>query len=510
MIAITQALSLEGLNGFLIDVEADVGNGVPAFNLLGLPDASLSEARDRVRSAIINSQAQWPNKRITLALSPASLPKRGSAFDCAIALALLAAAEEISLERLNGSVILGELTLDGRIKAVAGILPALRAAAHHGISRAIIPSQNFHEGSLVSSMEISHFSHLRELIGWCKGNELAEPIHRIAYGESDEIEKVNSTLDFSDISGQESAKEALEIGAVGGHHIAMVGPPGVGKSMLAERIPTILPELNERDSLEVTSLHSIAGKISSESRWPLIAVPPFVAPHHTITRAGLIGGGSAVISPGACSLAHRGILFLDEAPELARTVIESLREPMELGEITLTRLGRSATFPAHFTLVLASNPCPCGWAIGKGKRCTCTPLASRRYRERLSGPILDRIDLRIELEPLSQADLLRTGESSDRIRERVARARARAVTRFRDMPWSINSEIPAVALRHQFAPEPKALGVLYQALDNEEITVRALHRIQRVAWSIADLREEPSPSRSTIDRALDLHLRERL
>lgn len=510
MIAITQAISLEGLNGFLIDVEADVGNGVPAFNLLGLPDAALSEARDRVRSAIINSQAQWPNKRVTLALSPASLPKRGSAFDCAIALALLAAAEELSLERLKGSVILGELTLDGRIKAVAGILPALRAAAHHGITRAIIPSQNFHEGSLVSSMEISHFSHLRELIGWCKGNELTDQIHRVVPGDSEEIQKVSSTLDFSDISGQESAKEALEIGAVGGHHIAMVGPPGVGKSMLAERIPTILPELNERDSLEVTSLHSIAGKISSESRWPLIAVPPFIAPHHTITRAGLIGGGSTVISPGACSLAHRGILFLDEAPELARTVIESLREPMELGEITLTRLGRSATFPARFTLVLASNPCPCGWAIGKGKRCTCPPLASRRYRERLSGPILDRIDLRIELEPLSQADLLRIGESSVQIGERVARARARAVTRFRDMPWSINSEIPAAALRQQFAPTPKALGALYQALDNEEITVRALHRIQRVAWSIADLREEPSPSRSTMDRALDLHLRERL
>lgn len=508
MIAITQAISLVGLTGHLIDVEADVGNGVPAFNLLGLPDAALSEARDRVRSAIINSQAQWPNKRITLALSPAALPKRGSAFDCAIALALMAAAEELPLERLMNSVVLGELTLDGRIKGVPGILPALRAASLHGITQAIIPSENFQEGSLVSGLQISHFGHLRELISWCRGNEVLidAPTHEEIHSTSSQL----ATPDFSDISGQESAKEALEIGAVGGHHIAMVGPPGVGKSMLAERIPTILPSLKEDDSLEVTSLHSIAGKISAKNRAPLITTPPFVAPHHTITRAGLIGGGSSVISPGACSLAHRGVLFLDEAPELARSVIESLREPMELGEITLTRLGGSATFPARFTLVLAANPCPCGWAIGRGKKCTCSPLAHRRYRERLSGPILDRIDLRIELEPLSQADLLRTGTRSKDIAERVARARARAANRFKNRPWSINSEIPASALRREFAPEPKALAALYHALDNEEITVRALHRIQRVAWSIADLREEPSPSRAAIDRALTLHLREKL
>ncbi len=508
MIAITQAISLVGLTGYLIDVEADVGPGVPAFNLLGLPDAALSEARDRVRSALINSQVQWPNKRITLALSPAALPKRGSAFDCAIALSLMAAAEELPIERLADSVILGELTLDGRIKGVPGILPALRAATLHGITQAIIPTENFQEGALVSGLEITHFSHLRELISWCKGNEVI--VDAPSHEEFHSTFSPTSTPDFSDISGQESAKEALEIGAVGGHHIAMVGPPGVGKSMLAERIPSIMPLLSEEDSLEVTSLHSIAGKISSKNRAPLIATPPFVAPHHTITRAGLIGGGSSVISPGACSLAHRGVLFLDEAPELSRSVIESLREPMELGEITLTRLGRSATFPARFTLVLAANPCPCGWAIGRGKKCTCSPLASRRYRERLSGPILDRIDLRIELEPLSQADLLRTGVCSREIAERVTRARARAAARFTNQPWSINSEIPASALRSEFAPEPKALAPLYQALDNEEITVRALHRIQRVAWSIADLNEEPTPSRAAINRALTLHLREKL
>lgn len=508
MIAITQAISLVGLNGHLIDVEADVGSGVPAFNLLGLPDAALSEARDRVRSAIINSNLSWPNQRITLALSPAALPKRGSSFDCAIALSLLAAAGQVPLERLTESVVLGELTLDGRIKSVPGILPALRAASLHGITRAIIPSENFQEGSLVTGLQITHFGHLRELISWCRGNEVI--------ADAPTSEEIHSQLlhrsipDFSDISGQESAKEALEIGAVGGHHIAMVGPPGVGKSMLAERIPSILPPLNEQDCLDVTSVHSIAGKISPKNHAPLITIPPFIAPHHTITRAALIGGGASEISPGACSLAHRGVLFLDEAPELSRPVIESLREPMELGEITITRLGRSATFPARFTLVLAANPCPCGWAIGRGKKCTCSPLAHRRYRERLSGPILDRIDLRIELEPLSQADLLRTGARSSEIAERVLKARARATARFKNLPWSINSEIPASALRREFAPEPKALTALYHALDNEEITVRALHRIQRVAWSIADLREEPSPSRRTIDHALTLHQREKL
>jgi magnesium chelatase family protein len=506
MIAITKALSLVGLTGHLIDIEADIGNGVPAFNLLGLPDAALSEARDRVRSALINSDAIWPNKRITLALSPAALPKRGSAFDCAIALALLAASEELPLERIAGAVILGELTLDGRIKSVPGILPSLRAALAQGTTRAIIPTENFQEGALVAGIELFHFSHLRQLISWCKGAE---------YESSDDYIRANDAHqsplgDFLDIAGQESAKEAIEIGAVGGHHIAMVGPPGVGKSMLAERIPSILPELDHQDALEVTSLHSIAGKISPNNLAPLISIPPFIAPHHTITRAGLIGGGSAVISPGACSLAHRGILFLDEAPEVSRPVIESLREPMELGEITLTRLGRSATFPARFTLVLASNPCPCGWSIGKAKKCTCSPLARRKYRERLSGPILDRIDLRIELEPLSQADLLRTGESSSEIAQRVRQARARAALRFRGCPWKINSDIPASALRRDFAPERKALTLLYRALDSEEITVRGLHRVQRVAWSIADLRGEDIPTLASTERALALHLRERL
>ena len=501
MLAITRSISLVGLTGHLIDIEADIGNGVPGFTLLGLPDAALSEARDRVRSAISNSSAQWPNKRITLALSPAALPKRGSSFDCAIAIALLAAAQEITLGRIDGAVVLGELTLDGRIKSVPGILPALRAAALHGIERAIIPSENFEEGSLIPGINLIHFDHLRQLITWVKGGEyLPSELTR-----SDLCSSENTHLDFSDIAGQERAKEALEIGAVGGHHIAMVGPPGVGKSMLAARIPSILPRLTERDALDVTSLHSIAGKISPLNGSPLITSAPFVAPHHTISRAGLIGGGSATISPGACSLAHRGILFLDEAPEISRPVIESLREPMESGEVTLTRLGRSATFPARFTLVLASNPCPCGWAIGKAKRCTCSSLASRRYR-----PILDRVDLRIELEPLSQGDLARRSEPSSDIAVRVASARERSKERFSAHPWSINSEIPAAALRSEFAPEPRALSVLYRALDAEEITVRGLHRIQRVAWSIADLHNEPSPSRTSIDRALALHLRERL
>jgi magnesium chelatase family protein len=506
MLAITQSISLVGLTGHLIDIEADIGNGVPGFTLLGLPDASLSEARDRVRSAITNSSAQWPNKRITLALSPAALPKRGSSFDCAIAIALLAAAEEITLGRVDGAVVLGELTLDGRIKSVPGILPALRAAAINGIKRAIIPTENFEEGSLIPGITLIHFDQLRQLIFWIKGGEyVPSELNRL-----DPTAAAHAPIDFSDIAGQERAKEALEIGAVGGHHIAMVGPPGVGKSMLAARIPSILPRLNERDALDVTSLHSIAGKISPQTSSPLITTPPFIAPHHTISRAGLIGGGSSIISPGACSLAHRGILFLDEAPEISRPVIESLREPMESGQVTLTRLGRSATFPARFTLVLASNPCPCGWAIGKAKRCTCSSLASRRYRERLSGPILDRIDLRIELEPLSQGDLARRSELSSDIALRVARARERSEERFGAYPWSINSEIPAAALRSEFAPETRALGVLYRALDAEEITVRGLHRIQRVAWSIADLNDEPTPSRSSIDRALALHLRERL
>ena len=506
MLAISKSISLVGVSGHLIDVEADIGNGVPGFTLLGLPDASLSEAKDRVRSAIINSAETWPNKRITLALSPAALPKRGSSFDVAISLSLLAAAEELTLERVENAVLLGELTLDGRIKSVPGILPALRAARDCGITQAVIPSENFHEGELVSNIDLFHFAHLRDLVLWLRSGEYLSVTPEQQVEAAEQVRE----LDFSDIAGQESAKGAIEIAAIGGHHVAMVGPPGVGKSMVAERIPTILPLLTDTQSLEVTALHSIAGKISATSSRPLITRPPFIAPHHTVTRAGLIGGGSAAISPGACSLAHRGVLFLDEAPEISRPVLESLREPMESGEVTLTRLGRSATFPSRFTLILAANPCPCGWAIGKAKRCICSSLARRRYREKLSGPILDRIDVRIELEPLSQADLLRKGESSAVIASRVAQARARSAKRFTKVPWSTNSEIPAAALRGEFALQPRALSSVYRALDAEEITVRGLHRIQRVAWSIADLREEETPSRESVDQALSLHVSERL
>ena len=500
-LAIAKCISLIGLNGSVIDVEADIGIGLPGFTLLGLPDAALSESRDRVRAALINSGETWPNKRVTISLSPAWLPKRGSGFDLAIAAALLAASDAAPMDRLNNVIILGELTLEGKIKGILGILPALMAAKKAGFEKAIVPLVNAQEAGLVSGLEILAMSSLKECALWIRTGETLTHSFTENY-----VEKIGSEeLDLSEVGGQLQARKALEISAIGGHHLLMIGPPGAGKTMLAARLPSILPPLDREGALEVTALHSLAGKVSHDS--PLITQPPFVAPHHSATRAALVGGGGVNIKPGACSLAHNGVLFLDEAPEMSSGVLDALRQPLESGSITISRSGASANFPSRFTLVLAANPCPCGRFTGTGRNCSCTPQSVRRYLNKLSGPLLDRIDLQVEVGATGRAGLSQIGESSEVVRARVMNARSIAAIRFSNYYWKSNSLIPAKYLRTEFAPESAGVLFLNRALDRELITARAFHRIIRVGWSIADLHQHPIPTLSDIEEATKLHER---
>ena len=561
-VARTHSIALVGVEGYPVEIETDIANGLPCLLLVGLPDTALREARDRIRAAIINSHERWPQRRVTVGLSPASLPKRGSGFDLGIALSILAAAGAIPGAAIDGVAFFGELGLDGRLRPVRGVLPAMAAAAGAGFAKVVVAQANAAEAALVPGLRVVGAPTLAGLLAWLRGEPprrgeevacavpgqppgpapdqppglspgpapgqppgpalglspgpAAEPALGGAPGPGGEVpaRRPASTArppcprpDLSEVLGQPAARRAAEICAAGGHHLSLLGPPGAGKTMLAERLPTVMPALDRTAALEVSSIHSVAGTLPAGS--PLMTEPPFCAPHHTATKAAIVGGGSGILHPGAASLAHRGFLFLDEAPEFARDVLDALRQPLESGEVVVARSGLTARFPARFTLVLAANPCPCAKGAATGAACSCTPATRRRYLSRLSGPLLDRVDVKVELLPVGRAELLNDRhftESSPVVAARVAAARERAAARLKDTPWRLNAEIPGSELRRAFPPSPGSLAPLERAMDLGQISARGVDRVIRVAWTLADLAGIARPTIGETSYALGLWL----
>ena len=492
-------VGLVGVTGHLVEVEADLAPGLPTVLLSGLPDTVLSEARDRVRAAIVNSGQRWPNRRITVNLLPATLPKHGSAFDLAIAAALLGGAGELPLVALEQVVVLGELGLDGTVRPVRGVLPMVAAAARAGIDRVIVPVENAVEASVIPGVRVRAVDSLHRLVSYVRdGAPLIEP-------PQVDPPPPATGLDLADVAGQGMGRRALEVAAAGGHHLALLGPPGAGKTMLAERLPSILPELDDQAALEVTALHSIAGLLPPGGR--LLRRPPFQAPHHTATVPSLVGGGSGLARPGAVSLAHRGVLFLDEAPEFAKGALEALRQPLEHGRVQLVRVHGGTEYPAQVQLVLAANPCPCAKPAGDAY-CECTPLARRRYLGRLSGPLMDRIDVQVTLLPVRAAELMESGagtECSSVVAKRVSTARLAAGARWATFGWQTNAEVPGPRLRQ--APWRLPAGDTRELrgwLDTGALSARGFDRIIRLAWTIADLDGRDRPDREDVQEAIQL------
>jgi magnesium chelatase family protein len=495
-LARTLAVQLDGIDGELVSVEADLAMGLPGTTVIGLGDTTVQQARDRVKAAVINSGQRWPDRRITLALSPAALRKQGSAFDMAIAVAVLAAAGTVELGTLSSAVWIGELGLDGGVRAVRGVLPAVVAARRAGRSVVVVGLGNMSEAALVDGVTVLGAATLGEVIAHLKGTDvLTGPGHRVPPDPP-------PTPDMADVLGQPEARAALELAAAGLHHVCMVGPPGAGKTMLAARLPGLLPPLTATEALEVTAVHSVAGVLAPGS--PLVSTPPFVDPHHGASAAAIIGGGSGMIRPGSISLAHRGVLFLDESPEFKPRVLDALRQPLESGEVLVARASGAVRYPARFQLVLAANPCPC--AAARDVDCRCDAGTRRRYLSRLSGPLLDRVDIRLQLPALDPVALggEERAEASQRIADRVAAARARAAHRWRHTTWRCNGEVPGTELRRVWRPAPDCVSLLARAVRAGLLTGRGYDRVLRMSLTAADLAGREIPTRDDLSRALSL------
>jgi magnesium chelatase family protein len=496
-LARTRSVALLGVRGCLIEVEADLSAGLPGLTFTGLPDTAVTEARDRVRAAVLNSGFKWPNHRITIALLPADVRKNGSVFDLALALAVLAAAGEVASNVIADVAWFGELGLDGRLRAVRGALAAVVAARDAGVRSVVVPFGNASEAALVGGVEVFGAGSLAEVMLALTGQ--GDRLRRAVPAASREDP---AGLDLSDVVGQPIARRALEIAAAGAHNLLLTGSPGAGKSMLAARLPSILPPLDDASALEVTAIHSVAGLLTAGSG--LIRRPPLQTPHHTASMAALVGGGSGLARPGAATLAHRGVLVLDEAAEFSPRVLDSLRQPLESGRIVLHRSGGAVEYPARFQLVLATNPCPCGAA--RDRDCACSPDARRRYAQRLSGPLTDRLDLKIHVDPVTRADLMDDAdprESSSSVAQRVKQARDAAEHRWLQFGWNTNAEVPGPLLRRRpWRPSRRALAPLDFELDTGGLSARGCDRVLKLAWTIADLAGRSSPTIAEISEAV--------